>query len=147
MKDSQPSTWVSFFFFRGLREEEIAKEGQEKKGLDQNLGGVAVTKETEKSRDIRDTLKLALWTTVDGHLNTYDLIPSSCMPELPHRNFFSLFLPSLLYVSLLSICAHVHKCKCLCVEVRGQHQGSSLFSILFLRQSLLNLELTHGARP
>lgn len=41
MKDLQPSTWVSFWSPppRGFREEVMAKEGQEKKGLDKNPEG------------------------------------------------------------------------------------------------------------
>lgn len=92
----------------------MAKEGQEKKGLDKNLDGSSCQGNREEQRHQRH-LKVGTVDHSGCHLDTDDLTPSSCIPASPHRDFFSLFLPSRLYVSFLSVCAHVHKCKCLCV--------------------------------
>lgn len=53
-------------FIAGASGKEERKERLREKGLQQ--ARAAVTKETEKSRDIRSISKLALWTTADGHL-------------------------------------------------------------------------------
>jgi hypothetical protein len=65
-KDSQPSTWVCFCVsLQGPQGKKRGKEGQEKRGFDKR--GQQLPRKQRRA-DIRSISKLALWTTVDGHL-------------------------------------------------------------------------------